>query len=347
MKKSLCLIISTLTAAMTIVSCKPEIQPEPTPGTQPEQNEPKPAERSISFKNTSGDTVDKIVFDVNKGTLSFDLTVEANYYWDMDMTSSPWPSWITKPGRTEGKAGADGIYRNTFTLSLNEEEAGEGDKTAEITFIDLDDETFKQTLAVEYVAKIIVDQEFKINCNLGTEIHITPNGNYKDKDGNVIATQFWLDFNVEVEDFSEFQMVYWDAVSFDTNWRSTVNKNDHYFLQYTDSDNKRVDYPHFIGIQSCITDPTNPKAFSVFLAPGAFSHQILKMYNFNMGYIMFLPERVWKPVYDQIVDKRQLFTRLMIANAIATPGEDSEGKPYYEIKENLRKYVIRIYVDNE
>lgn len=308
--------------------------------------------RATRFTNSRDEAIDKLVFDANGETLSVELTVEANYYWDLDRTTSPWPSWITDPGRTDGKLEDDDIYRRTFTLSINQTEAGETDKTSEITFIDLDDESYRKTLPVEFVAKVVTDQPFEIRSELGTEIHVTPDGKFKDKSGKVIEGKYWLDFTVECEDLSEFKTVVWDAVAYDTDWRSSVNMNYQYFSY--DSDGNA--YPKFISVMPPITGSTDPNAFSLVLFPAAFSHPMLKIYHWDMGYYMFAPERVWKN-FEQYADKREFFAMLWPAGALsqpymdpAVPGSqatDSYGNLVSEIKENLRKYIIRIYIDKE
>lgn len=290
--------------------------------------------RATRITDAGGNPIEKLVFDANaEGGLSAQLTVEANYYWDLDRTSSPWPSWIVNPGRTDGKLDEDGIYRKAFTLSINEAEAGDSDKSSEITFIDLEDESYKKTLAVEYIAKVVPDDPFAIVCSLGQEIHMTPEGNYKDKDGNVIPGMFALNYSIDVEDPSKFVTLTCNAIKYDDKGHSSYNDNNN----------------PFITIVPSIEDPSNPKAFSALAMPGVVSEQ-----KFNMGYIFILPEKIWKP-YEQWVGRKEMFTMMMIGGAFFTDLKDADGNQIKddndlfvkELKPELEKYVIRIYIDNK
>lgn len=313
--------------------------------------------RATRFSDADGDPIEELVFDANaEGGLSVQITVEANYYWDLDRSSSPWPSWIVDPGRTYGLVGEDGIYRKTFSLNINEAEAGDTDKSGEITFIDLEDESYKKTLAVKFIAKVIPDDPFEIKCDLGTEIHINPATNaFRDKDGNDIAGRYWLDFTVDTEDLSTYKIVMWEARAYNQPWQSSANLNNNYFGIYAPDPNhpeQTVPQPTLMQLSGAsLTDPTNPKAFSLFVTSGAQTRPISinAVYKWNMGYLMFVPEKVWKD-YAQYADSREFFSRMFMGGALNNklgvfdPENNSEVN---EIKENLRKYAIRIYVDKE
>lgn len=290
--------------------------------------------RATRFTDANGNPIDKLVFDANAdGGLSVQITVEANYYWDLDRTSSPWPSWITNPGRTDGKLDEDGIYRKTFTLTINEAEVGDTDKSAEITFIDLDDETYKKVLAVEYKAKVIPDDPFAIICDLGQEVHITPEGFYKDKDGNVIPGKFSLDYSIDVEDPSQYVTLTCNGIKYDNNGHSSFHDNNN----------------PFVNVYPSMTEPENPKAFMALAMPGIISSEI-----YDMGYIFILPEKIWKP-YEQWVGNKMMFAMMLMSGVFFNDLKDENGDQVYdkhnnfvkELKPELEKYTIRVYIDKE
>lgn len=290
--------------------------------------------RTTRITDAGGNPIEKLVFDANaEGGLSAQLTVEANYYWDLDRTSSPWPSWIVNPGRIDGKLDEDGIYRKTFTLTVNEAEAGDSDKSSEITFIDLEDESYKKTLAVEYVAKVVPDDPFAIVCKLGQIIHMTPGGNYKDSDGNIIPGMFSLDYSIDVEDPANYITVVCNGIKYDNEGHSSFHDNNE----------------PFISVIPSIPDPTNPKAFSALAMPGIISGKV-----YDMGYIFILPEKIWKP-YEQWIGRKELFAMMMIGNVFFDDLKDAEGNVIQDehtnfvkqLKPELEKYAIRIYVDKE
>lgn len=291
-----------------------------------------PSVRATRFTDAGGNPVDKLVFDANaEGGLSVQLTVEANYYWDLDRTSSPWPAWITNPGRTDGKLEEDGIYRKTFTLNINESEAGDADKSSEITFIDLNDETYKKTLAVEFKAKVAHDEPFAIICDLGQEVHVTPQGLYKDKNGNIIPTKFALDYSIDVEDPSTYMTVICNGIKYDDKGHSSFHDNNNPFI-----------YPP-------TSSPENPKAFTTYVMPGIVSAEL-----YDMGYIFILPEKIWKP-YEQWVGNKMMFAMMLMGGVFFNDLKDASGTQVFdvhnnfvkELKPELEKYTIRVYIDKE
>lgn len=376
MKRTLILAFMSVLTVLA-VSCKPNtpVNPEPTPSPTPGPDpgpDPKPEIVHLTrFTDVDGNILEALVFDVNKGVSTIYLTVEANYFWDLDKDADTWPTWITKPGRTSGVLDEeDGLYRLSFALNLNDAEAGDIDKNGVITFTDLDDETFTKELEVKYIAKTIPEHPFSINCDLGTEIHINPANNaFRDKDGNDIAGKYWLDFTVNSEDDLEnFKIVLWEARAYKEAWQSSANLNYNYFNTYApdpEHPEKQEPQPTLMRLNGAsLTDPENPKAFSLFITSGAQTNPITanSHYHWNMGYLMFVPQKIWKDYTKYIDDRgsRELFSRMLMDNRLSTklpdpenPGTQSElidkvnGSAVHEIKEDLRKYIIRIYVDNE
>lgn len=290
--------------------------------------------RATRFSDAKGNPVEKLVFDANEEVgLSVQLTVEANYYWDLDKTSSPWPAWINNPGRIDGSLEEDGIYRKTFTLTVNEAEAGDADKSAEITFIDLEDETYRKTLAVEYKAKVVQEDPFAIICDLGQEVHLTPAGLYKDKDGNIIPGKFSLDYSIDVEDPSKFVTLTCNGIKYDNQGHTSFHDNNN----------------PFVNVYPSITEPENPKAFMALAMPGIVASEI-----YDMGYIFILPERIWKP-YEQWVGNKMMFAMMLMGGVFFNDLKDAEGNQVQddhtnfvkELKPELEKYTIRIYIDKE
>ena len=301
-------------------------------------------ERSFHILST-GQEVSSLNFDANENVSSIELTVEANFYWDLDITKN-WPAWITRLGITDGKKGEDGVYRNTFTLSLNDAELDGNDKTGVLTFTDIDDESFTSELLVSYTAVVIPEAPFTITCEFGTDIHVNKMGFFKNADGSLSTKMMMTEFQVVTENSNELIVITPTAARFGEGAG---------FIQ-TESPNK------FVTVAKSDTPVSGGQSYIMIVTPGVLesSKSIC-----DMSYVFVLPKSVYEP-YEKFFqandpDYQMAFMWMKIDNYLFEPSyvtktnpdgieeqvqqTDSHGNLVWQPKEFIKKYMLRVFVD--
>lgn len=292
-----------------------------------------------SFRILSADKeVTSLNFDANEGISQIELSVEANFYWDLDITRN-WPVWIEKRGITDGQKGEDGIYRNTFTLKLNEAELDGNDKSGALTFTDIDDESFTSELPVSYTAVVIPETPFEIRCEFGNDIHVNKMGFFKNADGSLSSTMMVLEFQVITENADELIVITPTGVK---------NGEGASYIQ-AENNNK------FVTVTKSGTTAEEGVAYTAVVQPGLLENASPKS-PCDMAYILVLPKKIYEPYekYFQANDPyyQMAFTWMRIDNYLFEYMYDSEGNQVSDSnglvsihKDFLRKYMLRIYVD--
>lgn len=293
----------------------------------------------------AGKDVTAINFDANENISSIELTVEANFYWDLDITKN-WPAWITRLGITDGKKGEDGVYRNTFTLSLNDAELDGNDKTGVLTFTDIDDESITFELPVSYTAVVVPEVPFTIECAFGTDIHVNKMGFFKNADGSLSSTMMMTEFKVFTENAGEL------IVITPTGTRHGEGAG---FIQVEQS-NK------FVIVTKSDTPVEGGQGYTMFVTPGLLESSKSVC---DMSYVFVLPKSVYEP-YEKFFqandpDYQMAFMWMKIDNYLFEPmyiskvnpdgieeqvqANDKNGNLVFVPKEFIKKYMLRVFVD--
>ncbi|MCQ2163212.1 MAG: hypothetical protein MJY86_08045 [Bacteroidales bacterium] len=317
---------------------KPVVTPE-TPETPDKPGEPTKPERSIHIFSGS-EEVSTLVFDASNGITSIELTVEANFYWDLDFNQN-WPEWIKRLGITDGKKGEDGVYRNTFTLELNDAELDGNDKSGVLTFADIDDENYSTTIPVSYKAIVVPEVPFEIQCSLGKDIHVTKDGIFKDADGKPTSQSVMLDFNVLTENTDELIVITPTGCAYGEGAG---------FIQ-TEPNNRFVTIAKGDKIDGGVN-------YKMFVTPGLLENAKPKSIC-DMAYIFVFPKAVYAP-YEKYFSARDTFYEMAfmymrIDNYLFTYLTDEEGNKVTDShgnivsvpKDSIKKYMLRVFVDAE
>lgn len=289
----------------------------------------------------AGNDITTLGFDANKGETSAELTVEANFYWDLDITQE-WPVWIERLKITDGKLGDDGLYRNTFTLTLNEAELDGNDRTGALTFTDIDDESFTFVLPVSYTALVVPEVPFAIQCELGTDLHVNKMGMFKDAGGNLTSHFMMLDFQVITPNADELIVITPTGVK---------HGEGAGFIQ-TEPVNK------FITVAASSAKVDGGVGYTMIVTPGLLENANPKSIC-DMGYVLVLPKAIYEP-YEKFFSAtdpnyQMAFMWMRIDNYLFRYMYDADGNQVNDRhgnlvsvpKETMTRYMLTVTIDED
>lgn len=181
--------------SFAVFACTP-VEPEGNGGENPggenpgggEPDTPTVVERSIKLYNADAE-VETLVFAADATT--YELTVKANFQWDLDKDATTWPAWLKK--LTASETGVlnetSELYEGTVTLVLNVENISSyyENKTGNLVFTDVEDLEYAYEFPVSHTFEKPVEPESILSNALGTNIlTVTTDGKIKGADSNTL-----------------------------------------------------------------------------------------------------------------------------------------------------------------
>ena len=142
----------------------------------------KQREFAVSVDNTA---VTELVFDL-EANAQVTVTVNANFWWELDTESTTWPGWLAKPETKPN--GQDGT--GSFTLAIDSDAIADyyDAKTGSITFYDVNDATVTFSIDVKHtVEKPIPGANDVLTAEWGKPLRLTRDGYFYDAAGNVTS----------------------------------------------------------------------------------------------------------------------------------------------------------------
>ena len=179
--------------SFAVFACTP-VEPEGNGGEIPggenpgggEPDTPTVVERSIKLYNADAE-VETLVFAADATT--YELTVKANFQWDLDKDATTWPAWLKK--LTASVTGVlnetSELYEGTVTLVLNVENISSyyENKTGNLVFTDVEDLEYAYEFPVSHTFEKPVEPESILSNALGTNIlTVTTDGKIRGTDSN-------------------------------------------------------------------------------------------------------------------------------------------------------------------
>ncbi|MGN1233563.1 MAG: hypothetical protein ACI4UJ_09000 [Candidatus Cryptobacteroides sp.] len=144
----------------------------------------KQREFTVSVDNMA---VTELVFDLDANA-EVTVTVNANFWWELDTESTTWPGWLVKPATKPN--GQDGT--GSFTLAINSDAIADyyEAKTGSISFYDVNDASATYTVDVRHtVEKPLPGANDVLTAECGKPMRLTRDGYFYDAAGNVTTNR--------------------------------------------------------------------------------------------------------------------------------------------------------------
>jgi hypothetical protein len=208
--------------SFAVFACTP-VEPEGNGGENPggenpgggEPDTPIVVERSIKLYNADAE-VETLVFAADATT--YELTVKANFQWDLDKDATTWPAWLKK--LTASATGVlnetSELYEGTVTLVLNVANISSyyENKTGNLVFTDVEDLEYAYEFPVSHTFEKPVEPESILSNALGTNIiTVTTDGKIKGTDSNKL--EITITPGEGQTDFIGFPVAYIDYPPYD------------------------------------------------------------------------------------------------------------------------------------
>ena len=208
--------------SLVVFACQP-VDPEGNGGENPGGENPggdKPetpveVERSIKLYNADTE-VETLEFTSEVST--YDLTVKANFQWDLDKDATTWPAWLVK---LESSASgvlneASELYEGTVTLAVDLANIASyyENKTGKLLFTDAEDLHYSFEFPVTHTFEKPAEPASILSNALGTNIlTVTTDGKIKGTDSNTL--EITVTPGEGQTDFRGFPVAYIDYPPYD------------------------------------------------------------------------------------------------------------------------------------
>lgn len=188
MKKIFAVVVSVL----AVFACKP-VEPEgnvpQNPGNNPAGGTEEPELiRSIKLYNADAEVTS---LEFTSEAKTYELTVKANFQWDLDKDATIWPAWLVK--LSESVTGVlnetSELYEGTVTLALDVANIASyyENKTGNIVFTDANDLEYTFEFPVSHTFEKPAEPASILSNALGTNIlTVTTDGKIKGTDSNTL-----------------------------------------------------------------------------------------------------------------------------------------------------------------
>ena len=188
MKKIFAVVVSVL----AVFACKP-VEPEgngsQNPGNNPAGGTEEPELiRSIKLYNADAEVK---TLEFTSESTTYDVTVKANFQWDLDKDATIWPAWLVK--LSESVTGVlnetSELYEGTVTLALDVANIASyyENKTGNIVFTDANDLEYTFEFPVSHTFEKPAEPASILSNALGTNIlTVTTDGKIKGTDSNTL-----------------------------------------------------------------------------------------------------------------------------------------------------------------
>ena len=181
--------------SLVVFACQP-VDPEGNGGETPggenpggeEPEAPAEVERSIKLYNADAE-VETLEFTSEVST--YDLTVKANFQWDLDKDATTWPAWLVK---LESSASgvlneASDLYEGTVTLAVDLANIASyyENKTGKLIFTDAEDLHYSFEFPVTHTFEKPAEPASILSNALGTNVlTVTTDGKIKGANSNTL-----------------------------------------------------------------------------------------------------------------------------------------------------------------
>lgn len=207
--------------SLVVFACKP-VEPEgnggENGGDNPGGDEPEvptEVERSIKLYNADAE-VETLEFTADATT--YNLTVKANFQWDLDKDATTWPAWLVK--LNESVTGVlnetSELYEGAVTLTLDVANIASyyENKTGNIVFTDAEDLEYAFEFPVTHTFEKPAEPASVLSNALGTNVlTITTDGKIKGTDSNKL--EITITPGEGQTDFIGFPVAYIDYPPYD------------------------------------------------------------------------------------------------------------------------------------
>ena len=182
--------------SLVVFACQP-VDPEGNGGENPggenpggeEPEAPAEVERSIKLYNADAE-VETLEFTSEVST--YNLTVKANFQWDLDKDATTWPAWLVK---LESSASgvlneASDLYEGTVTLAVDLANIASyyENKTGKLIFTDAEDLHYSFEFPVTHTFEKPAEPASIFSNELGTNnLTVTMDGKFKGTDKNELV----------------------------------------------------------------------------------------------------------------------------------------------------------------
>ena len=196
------------------------------------QDGPPAQERTISIYNGATE-LDALEFTAD--ATKYDITVTANFEWELDKDATTWPVWIKKPATTlAGEFNDDtDLYEATFTLEFDLANVASyyDNKTGELTFLDVEDLDYAYDFPVSHTFEKPAEPASILSNALGTNIlTVTTDGKIRGTDSNTLeitidAAEGQADFRGFLAARTSFDQNVFNEIQTMYEWKAAADGN--------------------------------------------------------------------------------------------------------------------------
>ncbi len=338
MKKIFAVVVSVL----AVFACKP-VEPEgngpQNPGNNPAGGTEEPELiRSIKLYNADAEVT---TLEFTSESTSYDVTVKANFQWDLDKDASTWPAWLVKLSESATGVLNEGseLYEGTVTLALDVANitAYYENKIGSLVFTDANDLEYTFEFPVTHTFEKPVEPESILSNALGTNIlTVTADGKIEGADSNTLEVT--ITPGEDMTDFKGFPVAYisypnGDDLGYD--WAPCVDA--------VPGSNSTYKPGHWVSLAEAsgkytLTVHCYPQAYEPAAGAGfRKTHQVLLFVFPSSVYGAFMSN---PPMMDSTNPAAVWWWNLNKAVFM-----DDSKYPIYTVREDYQKYVITIDVE--
>lgn len=330
-------IFTVLFAALAVFACKP-VEPEgngsQNPGNNPAGGTEEPELiRSIKLYNADAEVTS---LEFTSEAKTYELTVKANFQWDLDKDATTWPAWLVKLSKSvTGELNETSeLYESNVTLTLDVANIASyyENKTGKLVFTDAQDLDYTFEFPVTHTFEKPEEPASILSNALGTNIlTVTTDGKIKGTNSNEL--EITITPGEGMVDFKGFPLAYFDYYPYDANcfdWAPIVpvaNPSTYapgQWLKFSEKDGK-----YFLTVESY------PQAYE---EGGGLRHTL-------SAYMFVFPASVHSTFSGMGPNAGNDPSTPWWWNMNKPKFMDDSKYPIYTIREDNQKYVITLNVE--
>ena len=330
--------------SLVVFACQP-VDPEGNGGENPggetpggeEPEAPVEVERSIRLYNADAE-VETLEFTSEVST--YDLTVKANFQWDLDKDATTWPAWLVKleSSATGVLNEASELYEGTVTLAVDLANITSyyENKTGKLVFTDAEDLHYSFEFPVTHTFEKPAEPASILSNALGTNVlTVTTDGKIKGANSNTL--EITITPGEGQTDFRGFPVAYIDYPPYDANsydWAPCVDA--------VSGSNSTYKPGHWVSLAEesgkyTLTVHRYPEAYEPATGAGFRNTHKVLFFVFPSSIHGSFPGMGGKAGNDP--------TAVWWWNLSKNVFMDSSNYPAYTVAEDYQKYVITINVE--